>query len=463
MTHWSIHSKKGMSGCKLVFLVAGLSLMLTLKGCSSKNNDSLNPKLTAANDYSADVALKWSAMQFTLVRGCAGFTPPVAARSFGYAGLTMYEALVPGLADRQSLAGQLQGLSTLPQPEANLPYNWALSVNAAQASILKNLFANASNVYRAKIDSLEIALTKQINETNAATANRSVVFGRVIAQAIFEWSKTDGGHEGYNRNTPSNYVIPVGPGLWQPTENGQKIPIQPYWGSNRLFVPANLTIAVPTPTPVSTDANSAYFALHQAVYLKNKTLTQAEKETSIWWADNPVETFTPPGHSYNLARIAIQVSKAPLGKAAEALARTGIAVSDAFTHCWKCKFTFNTERPYTFVRRAIDPNWIPFWPAPPFPGFTSGHATQSAAAAAVLTDVFGDNFAFVDNSHAGRAPDAVRKVGFPVRSFASFNAAAAESAYSRFLGGIHTQEDNNNGLNEGKLLGENVNALKWKK
>ncbi|MBC8152166.1 MAG: vanadium-dependent haloperoxidase [Bacteroidetes bacterium] len=443
-----------------------LLLALLFQACTKNTTDdpvAPQPQSKMADAFSADVALQWSEMHLKLIRSSAGFTPPVASRSFGYAGLAMYEALVPGLPNHQSMAGQLQGLATLPKPSANQAYNWALSVNAAQAYILKNLFANTSDVYKSKIDSLESVLTQRINEADAETAKRSGSFGRSVAQAIFEWSKTDGGHEGYGRNFPAGYVVPVGPGLWQPTENGRKIPMQPYWGKNRLFVSSNATLPMPTPIPVSTDVKSPYFAQYLDVYTKNKTLTQAEKEISVWWADDPSETFTPPGHSYNLARIAIMTAKSPLGKAAEAFARVGVAVSDAFTLCWKCKYTYNNERPYTYVRRAIDPNWVPFWPAPPFPGFTSGHATQSAATAVVLGALYGDSFAFTDDSHVGRVRDVGRKVDFKARSYNSFMEAAQESALSRFLGGIHTRQDNDTGLAEGKLLGRNVNRLNWTK
>ena len=274
---------------------------------------------------------------------------------------------------------------------------------------------------------------------------------------------TDGGHEGFLHNTPSNYVVPTGAGMWQPTENGQKIPMQPYWGRNRTFIKANTELPMPKPLTYSTNVNSPFFKDYLAVYEKSKTLTQAEKEISVWWADNPHETSTPPGHSYYIARTAVLMQKADLGRAAEAFARTGLAVSDAFVMCWRCKFAYNNLRPYTYVRLAIDPSWVPFWPAPPFPGFPSGHATQSSAAATVLTDVFGDNFAFTDESHVGRTRDVLRGVDYKPRSFTSFFASAQESADSRFYGNIHTNQDNAVGLTEGKKIGGNVNALQWKK
>jgi hypothetical protein len=81
----------------------------------------------------------------------------------------------------------------------------------------------------------------------------------------------------------------------------------------------------------------------------------------------------------------------------------------------------------------------------------------------VLTALYGDNFAFVDNSHEGEHRNNFPDLQFKARSFSSFWASAEESGYSRFLGGIHTLEDNNTGLNEGKKVGGNVNLLVWNK
>ncbi|WP_425576763.1 vanadium-dependent haloperoxidase [Nibrella saemangeumensis] len=438
-----------------------LSLLL-FQRCK-QTTDPVKPQSQTVESFNADVALKWSDLHLRLIRTSPGFTPPVAARTFGYAGVTLYEALVPGMTGHRSLVGQLQGLTQLPQPETGKAYHWALSANAAQASILRNLFANTPTANKTRIDSLENALLTTFKDKNNEINERSISFGRSIAQAVFEWSKSDGGHEGYNRNFPADFKVPSFPGSWQPTENGRQIPMQPYWGNNRLFLAANGNLPMPQPLEASTDLKSQYFAQYLEVYTKNKALTQAEKEIAVWWADDPSETFTPPGHSYNLGRIAIKASKANLAKAAETLARTGITVADAFTLCWKCKYKFFNERPYTFVRRAIDPAWVPFWPAPPFPGYTSGHATQSAAAATVLADLYGNNFAFTDDSHVGRARDVQRNVDFKARAYDSFWEAAEESARSRFLGGIHTRQDNEIGLVEGRKIGRNINTLSWRR
>jgi membrane-associated phospholipid phosphatase len=141
----------------------------------------------------------------------------------------------------------------------------------------------------------------------------------------------------------------------------------------------------------------------------------------------------------------------------------GLTVADAFTDCWKWKYHFFSERPNTYITQFIDPEWESFWPDPPFPAFPSGHAIQAAATATVLTDLFGDNFAFTDSAHVGRPRDELRGVEFRARSFGSFWDFAVETANSRFYGGIHTPQDNQAGQDAGVLIGKNVNGLVWRK
>jgi hypothetical protein len=219
---------------------------------------------------------------------------------------------------------------------------------------------------------------------------------------------------------------------------------------------------VPEIMPYSTDSSSDYYKTYQDVYVLSKRLTIANLQIAAWWSDDPTETYSPPGHSFNLATIAIRKSKPGLLKAAETYARVGMAVADAFICCFKTKYTYFNERPSTYVKNVIDSNWRPFWPEPPFPAFPSGHSTQASAAAEVLTDLYGDDFAFTDDTHQG----AVR---FPFaepmqsRQYTSFHQSAEETGYSRLLGGIHTPQDNETGLSEGKKIGGNINQLVWRK
>ena len=447
------------------------STALWLDACKAKE-ETVTPQeppvdASPANKFSSDIASNWAVLQQKLTKTTAGYSPPVAARAYAYGGLVMYEAAVGGLPNNQSLAGQLAELTTLPKTETGKDYNWALSVNAAEATILRALYAETSRptaaVNKTVIDSVEVV---QLNANKTGVAqdviDRSVKYGQDVANAIFEWSKTDGGHEGYKRNFPATYVVPVFPGAWTVTESGQAIPMQPTWGNNRSFVPANSTLILPNIIPFSALITTSYFGQYFETYTIAKSLTAEQKEIAAYWADNPTETQTPAGHSYNIANIAVKQSKAGLGKATEAFARTGITLNDAFINCWKCKFKYNNERPYTMIRRTIDATWKPLFTTPPFPGFPSGHSTQSSAVSDVLTDFFGQNFTFTDNTHEGRT-DKTTGIVLKTRAYKNFTAFSQEASLSRLYGGIHTRQDNETGLAEGRKVAKNVLALKFKK
>lgn len=418
-----------------------------------------------------NVAVKWGLLTLQTMYRLGGNTPTYGSRSLGYAGLTMYECVVNGSPAHRSLGGQLIGLTNLPVPETGKTYQYELALNAGQAVILKRLFDFGYNdaVRMNRIDSLERAINQQFAATvDAAVVERSVAYGKAVAEAIFAWSKTDGGYEGFKRNFDYTYVVPRGSGFWVPPAAGQAqvtttSPLHPHWGQNRTFALANSTLPVPSMTPYSTSRSSDYYKEFAAVYQKNGSLSQEERNIAGWWADDPTETFSPPGHSYSLAGIVATTAKADLYQTAETYARVGMAVADAFINCWKAKYTYHCERPGTYIRANIDANWNPFWPEPPFPSFYSGHSVQSGATATVLEAIYGPSFSFTDTSHWGRPSDQARKVYYVSRSFNSFWSTAQEAAQSRFWGGIHTNQDNVVGLAEGKKVGTNINALTWRK
>lgn len=111
------------------------------------------------------------------------------------------------------------------------------------------------------MDSLENALnTDYQTKVDNDQFQRSVQFGKAVAQLIFDWSKTDGASVA---NAP--YTPPVGPGLWVPTPPLFAAAFGPYWGNNRLFVAGSLDGSAPSPPPIySTDTSSllSFTSLH---------------------------------------------------------------------------------------------------------------------------------------------------------------------------------------------------------
>jgi hypothetical protein len=412
-----------------------------------------------------ELANEWSDMTLYLSKNTPANTPTYASRAIGYIGLTMYESVVKGYPQYASMEGQLNGLSGLPKIDTTLSYNWQLAFNAGQSEILKSIYIQTSDANKIKIDSLESIIENRIETNDDAEFDRSKKFGEEVAKAIFEWSKTDGGHRGYLHNFDKERKQEVFPGSWKPPLYAQSFshhPLHPYWGENRTFLKVNSELEKPQFIKYNPHKGSDYYNQFLAVYDKERSLTQAEKETAIWWGDDPDETFTPPGHSFYITSLAVKQRKPNLIMAAEVFAKVGMSVADAFINCWEWKYDFFSERPNTFIPKFIDSEWESFWPDPPFPAFPSGHAIQAAAAATALENVFPGEITLVDSSHYGRKRDDFRDVDFKPRTFNRFWDVALETADSRFYGGIHTPQDNEIGLENGKKIASNVNQLIWK-
>jgi membrane-associated phospholipid phosphatase len=209
---------------------------------------------------------------------------------------------------------------------------------------------------------------------------------------------------------------------------------------------------LPPPPAYSEDPSSAFYREALEVYQTATNLTPEQKLIARFWSDDPMLSPTPPGHWISIALDILDRKDAGLDESADVLARLGIALSDAFIVCWHSKFEFDLLRPVTYIRRLIDPRWEPLLITPPFPEYPSGHSTQSGAAAAVLSSMFGENFSFEDATH--------KREGMAPRSFRGFWEAANEAGISRLYGGIHFRSAIDRGLDQGRCVGAAVIALR---
>ena len=161
-----------------------------------------------------------------------------------------------------------------------------------------------------------------------------------------------------------------------------------------------------------------------------------------------LKKISPGAHWMGITKIACRKTKSDFNKTLYAYTKASIAMNDAFISCWDEKYRSNLIRPETLINEHIDQNWKPILQTPPFPEYTSGHSVVSGAASTVLTDVFGDNFSFDDDTEV--------PYGLPVRSFTSFTQAADEAAISRMYGGIHYRAAVEVGVKQGRDLGQFV-------
>jgi membrane-associated phospholipid phosphatase len=153
-----------------------------------------------------------------------------------------------------------------------------------------------------------------------------------------------------------------------------------------------------------------------------------EQEAAVHFWAGGAGTVTPAGLWITIARDLIVRDGLDAGAAARVLALTSVAMFDAFICCWDAKFTYWMARPVT-----VDPSLNVLIPTPPFPSYTSGHATISAAAATVLSSLF-----------PAEAPTLLVQ--------------ALEARNSRLWAGIHFPIDNEVGAAGGAMVGRLVIA-----
>jgi hypothetical protein len=288
-----------------------------------------------------------------------------------------------------------------------------------------------------------------------AAAALSAAYGQALAAHILAWAATDGGAAIENLGFPVSYEPAGSPADWVPTSLValQQTPLLPGWGRNRAFaMPDGAACPLPPPPDYSEAAASDFHAEAMEVYETARALTDEQKLIARFWSDDPMLSPTPPGHWISIALQLVEREDLAPREATDLLARLGVVTADAFIGCWRTKYDYDLLRPVTYIRRLIDKDWQPLLITPPFPEYPSGHSTQSAAAAEVLTAVFGDGFAFTDETQV--------EDGLPARSFPSFRAAAEEAALSRLYGGIHFRAAIDRGLDQGRCVAQHTLGLR---
>jgi PAP2 superfamily/Vanadium chloroperoxidase N-terminal domain len=415
----------------------------------------------AANPTPESVELTWTQMVLLLTRHTPTYTPPVASRTFAYLSIAAYEAVAAGSKDLQSVAGQLTGLTAGPRRDAGAAYDEAIVVNATMSAVVKAMFENTGptgqRAFQAQADKLN-------HDTEDGVAvdvvTRSEAFGAAVAAHILDWAKDDGGATIVNMGFPaaSDYKLNPEPGHWVPTSAivQQQTPLLPDWGKNRPYaMPAGLDCKVPPGVTYSEDPSSEFYKQAKEVYDTKNSLTPEQAAIARFWSDDPMLSWTPPGHWINIAMQILERDHVPLEKAADTLLRVSVAEADAFIGCWQVKYIYDTIRPLTYIRKLIDPKWETLINTPPFPEYNSGHSVSSAAAATILTAIFGDNFAFEDDTGS--------KDNLAPHNFKSFWEAANQAGISRLYGGIHFRAAIESGLAQGKCIAAYaINLKTWK-
>lgn len=441
-------ARPGSGMTRRAVLVAGGAALAVARGHVAQ------AEASSADARASAVMRDWYRLVLELVRHTPTYSPPVASRAFAWLGITCHEAMaatVPGLL---SLAGQVGGLA--PGPAADPDCDAGATLQGAMALAVPHFFGNTGPTGQRAMAAMakrqEASATAGLPPERAA---RSLALGQAIARHVIATAATDGGAVVENMGFPLEWRLRDAPEAWVPTSTiaQQQAPLLPEWHLNRPFaLPPGEFCALPAPPPFSTDPDSEFWREMMEVHAVSKTLTEEQKIIARFWSDDPMLSPTPPGHWVSiLLRIAAR-GALPADRLAEGLAILGIAIADGFIACWQQKYAHDYIRPVTAIRKLVQPDWEPLLITPPFPEYPSGHSTQSGAAAAALIRLFGEDFAFDDDTHLDD--------GLAIRAYPGFREAAQEAAISRLYGGIHFRAAIEQGLEQGYCVGAYAAALR---
>lgn len=315
----------------------------------------------------------------------AGLPPPSLARAYALTQVAVFDALLVGAEGRRGALGED-----------------ALAAGAA-CKVLLHLFPG---------DSVRIrdAAASRLDDLARDGVRRGFLLGRSVGELVVRRARADSRRAG--RAVPHG----LGEGSWSGVA-----PVLPGAGRWRTWITtsgAEFQPAPPYPPGSAEDLRDL-----EDVYRASLARTPAQMAAARRWAEWP-----PPTLWNDELNRRLTARGWPLVRSARASAYLNAAMSDAFVSCWASKYRYWTRRPYMRLRGRM-PMFTTVVTTPNFPSYTSGHSTVSAAAAAVLAELFADE-----------AP--------------AFRERAREAALSRFWGGIHFPHDNDEGLAVGARIGE---------
>jgi hypothetical protein len=356
--------------------------------------------------------------------------------------------------------------------------SWAKGASA-DAAVAQAAHDALTSLYPGGEDLFDEALAETLSRVPNGTAKtKGRLAGALIADVLVFLRSLDGADES-GTYTPTGEpgthdVDPLNPG-------------QSFLGVGKGDV---VPFAVPhlslfrAPPPPTLDSPEYAFALNEVKSLgsfDSAERTFDETVIAVYWCyDGSPLMGTPPRLYNQIAREIASQEENAVHQNARLFALLNIAMADAATSAWESKYTYVYWRPILGIRNAgdggpgdsdgnpdtvADPTWAPLGASrsnpfpgetnftPPFPAYTSGHATIGAAAFKTLANFYQTDdieFEFISEELNGMTLDQFGDTRPLIpRSFDSLSQAAAENAASRIFNGVHWRFDGIEGMRAG--------------
>jgi PAP2 superfamily len=363
--------------------------------------------------------------------------PPYAARAYSYVSVAQYEALKAAwhykyLYARPAPASVDAGVRAL-LPTTDLPAypSEDAVISAVTAEMLKVLFpAAVEQITLRAAQEREAAILS--GRATASDVAAGLALGKAVAARVLDRARADGTGAASGSlaiaKAMADTAVAHGEVPWVSQELPARPPLLMNFGAVQTWTITRDSL--PLFDPAAPPSTSSQRMKDEVAEVKRTVahLTKAQLAIAQKWNDG-AGTYTPPGHWNDIATEHVAAARMSEVRAARTYALLNMAMHDASVACWRVKFKHFNPRP-----SQLDPSIRTVIGLPNFPAYPSGHSTFSAAAAAVLGQLF--------PAHA-----------------TEFMAMADEAGISRLYGGIHYRSDIEGGKAHGLRIGQHAMAF----
>ena len=476
----------------------GLTILITFAACSSAPTPISPSPAYALTEQEAlpydeqNYAYRWlDIMQEAAARDVERFEarPTVLSRQMMIWAVAMFDAW--SAYDDKAVSTRTGNRYRRPTAEHTLANKRTAISHASYRALLGVLPAHEDYL---RTEMLRLGYNPDDTSTDPATPQG---IGNLAAAAVLDYRRHDGANQfgdhagsngmpysdwtGYKPVNTVDHV--VDPDRWQPITftrpDGTKFTpdcLTAHWGRIVPFALERPDQFRAEPLPTTKSDDKLLREQTELVLRYNQELTPEEKALVEFMRDGPRSTGQS-GHWLRFAQDVSQRNHNDLDADVKLYFAVACAAFDAFIACWDTKMFYDSSRPWTLVRHyykgqvvqgwagpdggVVDmpaEDWHPYSPhafiTPPFPGYTSGHATVSGACAKILELFTGsDEYGAVEVRPCcvltEQSSPATARIELP-----TFSATSALAAKSRALGGYHIPIDNDVGLRLGRELAE---------
>jgi hypothetical protein len=440
---------------------------------------SVRPRLEALEDRTVpatDMVVQWNAIAIEATKrdhalGAPGdqFGPTRASRALAIVQAAVYDSV-----------NSIDPAYTPYLIQIAAPKDASVDAAAAQAAhdTLASLYPDQQPFFDGE-------LAASLRGVPTGPAVKGVAVGAAVAQYILAARANDGSQIDAP-GQPENFAYGQLPGQWRPDPlHPDAQPLTPDWGQVQPFAVQSATqFLPPPPPPLDSEAYAAAYLEVKAIGAQDSAIrTPEQTDIGFFWGYDAQPGLCAPVRFYNqIAEVIARQEGNSEADNARFFALINIAMADSAITCWDAKYFYDLWRPVTAIRENDpgtgptglgsrnpflagqgDPAWSPVGaPAhngganftPPFPSYTSGHASIGGALFKMMEDFYGK-----DHVHFTIATDesnTITDTPLGPRSYDSFSQAAGENALSRIYLGIHYQFDATNGIKCGDDIADYV-------